>query len=141
MVLTPKPGPRCYDTGALATWRWNGSGPADRRRQVRRRALPRLHHGRRRRTPRRHAKLPEKPRRGETDDPRRSPGGHRRYSRYQLRVAARARELVDHGPPLDAACRIIILEDELQEAMGINAEHRRGEKRTASESPRHDRAH
>jgi DNA-binding transcriptional MerR regulator len=73
-------------------------------------------------------------------DPRRSPGGHRRYSRYQLRVAARARELVDHGIPLDAACRIVILEDQLQEAMRINAEHRRGEKRTASESPRHDRA-
>jgi DNA-binding transcriptional MerR regulator len=56
-------------------------------------------------------------------DPQRSPGGHRRYSRYQLRLAARARELVDHGTPLDAACRIIILEDQLQEAMRINAEH------------------
>jgi hypothetical protein len=38
-----------------------------------------------------------------------SEGGHRRYSRYQLRVAARARELVDGGTALDAACRIIIL--------------------------------
>lgn len=28
--------------------------------------------------------------------PLRSEGGHRRYSRYQLRIAARARELVDH---------------------------------------------
>jgi hypothetical protein len=31
--------------------------------------------------------------------PLRSDGGHRRYSRYQLRIAARARELVDRGTP------------------------------------------
>jgi DNA-binding transcriptional MerR regulator len=48
--------------------------------------------------------------------PQRSAGGHRRYSRRQLRLAQRARELVDHGTALDAACRIIILEDQLQEA-------------------------
>ncbi|MET7279306.1 MerR family transcriptional regulator [Kribbella sp. NPDC005582] len=52
--------------------------------------------------------------------PQRSEGGHRRYSRYQLRIAARARELVDQGTPLDAACRIIILEDQLAEALKIN---------------------
>nr|WP_246508330.1 MerR family transcriptional regulator [Actinocrinis puniceicyclus] len=57
--------------------------------------------------------------------PQRSPGGHRRYSRYQLRIAARARELVDTGTPLDAACRIIILEDQLEEALRINAELRK----------------
>ena len=39
--------------------------------------------------------------------PLRSEGGHRRYSRYQLRIAARARELVDQGTPIDAACRIV----------------------------------
>jgi DNA-binding transcriptional MerR regulator len=50
----------------------------------------------------------------------RSPGGHRRYSRYQLRIAARARELVDHGTPVEAACRIVILEDQLEEARRIN---------------------
>jgi DNA-binding transcriptional MerR regulator len=54
--------------------------------------------------------------------PQRSPGGHRRYSRYQLRIAARARELIAHGTPLDAACRIIILEDQLADAHAINAE-------------------
>ena len=54
--------------------------------------------------------------------PQRSEGGHRRYSRYQLRIAASARELVDHGTALDAACRIIILEDQLAEAHAINAE-------------------
>lgn len=53
-------------------------------------------------------------------DPHRSAGGHRRYSRYQLRLAARARELVDQGTALEAACRIIILEDQLQEALRIN---------------------
>jgi DNA-binding transcriptional MerR regulator len=52
--------------------------------------------------------------------PQRSAGGHRRYSRYQLRLAARARELLDHGTPLDAACRIIILEDQLAEALRLN---------------------
>jgi DNA-binding transcriptional MerR regulator len=54
--------------------------------------------------------------------PQRSDGGHRRYSRYQLRLAARARELVDNGTSLEAACRIIILEDQLAEALRINAE-------------------
>src|SRR5689334_18881427 len=57
--------------------------------------------------------------------PFRSSGGHRRYSRYQLRLAARARELVDQGTPLDAACRIIILEDQLEEALRQNEDHER----------------
>ncbi|UZG55234.1 helix-turn-helix domain-containing protein [Rhodococcus opacus] len=54
--------------------------------------------------------------------PGRSEGGHRRYSRYQLRIAARARELIDQGTALDSACRIIILEDQLAEARRINTE-------------------
>ena len=52
--------------------------------------------------------------------PRRSPGGHRRYSRHQLRIAARVRELVDQGTGLDAACRIVTLEDQLREARELN---------------------
>lgn len=56
--------------------------------------------------------------------PLRSEGGHRRYSRYQLRVAARVRELVDSGTPIDAACRIVILEDQLEEALRLNEELR-----------------
>jgi DNA-binding transcriptional MerR regulator len=66
--------------------------------------------------------------------PQRSAGGHRRYSRYQLRLAQRARDLIDQGTPLDAACRIIILEDQLAEAQRINAElqHDRNER----EAPR-----
>jgi len=55
-------------------------------------------------------------------NPQRSEGGHRRYSRYQLRLAARAREMVDHGTALEAACRIIILEDQLAEAQRLNQE-------------------
>src|SRR3989440_8191015 len=55
--------------------------------------------------------------------PFRSAGGHRRYSRYQLRLAARARDMVDHGTALDAACRIIILEDQLEEALHHNEHH------------------
>src|SRR5690348_1270081 len=57
--------------------------------------------------------------------PFRSSGGHRRYSRYQLRLAARAREMVDEGTALEAACRIIILEDQLEEALRQNREHER----------------
>jgi DNA-binding transcriptional MerR regulator len=57
-------------------------------------------------------------------NPQRSEGGHRRYTRYQLRLAARARELVDQGTALEAACRIIYLEDQLAEALRINDELR-----------------
>ncbi|MEV3907918.1 MerR family transcriptional regulator [Streptomyces canus] len=52
--------------------------------------------------------------------PLRSEGGHRRYSKGQLRIAARARELVDQGTPVEAACRIITLEDRLAEALRLN---------------------
>ncbi|WP_441248313.1 hypothetical protein [Kitasatospora sp. McL0602] len=55
----------------------------------------------------------------------RSDGGHRRYSRYQLRIAMRARDLVDQGTAIDAACRIVILEDQLEEALRINEQLRR----------------
>jgi len=57
-------------------------------------------------------------------EPQRSTGGHRRYSRHQLRLAARARELIDQGTALDAARRIIALEDQLHEAQRINTELR-----------------
>ncbi len=56
--------------------------------------------------------------------PLRSEGGHRRYSRYQLRIAARVRELVDQGTAIDAACRIVILEDQLAEAQRLNQQSR-----------------
>jgi len=56
--------------------------------------------------------------------PQRSAGGHRRYSRHQLRLAARVRELVNQGTPIGAACRIITLEDQLHEAQQRNAERR-----------------
>ena len=57
--------------------------------------------------------------------PFRSAGGHRRYSRHQLRLAARARDMVAQGVALDAACRILILEDRLQEALEQNHRHQR----------------
>lgn len=57
--------------------------------------------------------------------PERSEGGHRRYSRSHLRVAQRARELVDQGTAIDAACRIISLEDQLEGALRLNDELRR----------------
>ena len=64
-------------------------------------------------------------------DPLRSEGGHRRYSRYQLRLAARVREIADQGTPVEAACRIVILEDQLQEALEIN--RRTTEKQAAND--------
>ncbi|WP_329392701.1 MerR family transcriptional regulator [Streptomyces lydicus] len=54
--------------------------------------------------------------------PLRSEGGHRRYSRHQLRLAARARQLVDTGTPIEAACRIINLEGQLEQAQRLNEE-------------------
>ncbi|MFR9730613.1 helix-turn-helix domain-containing protein [Saccharopolyspora sp. MS10] len=56
--------------------------------------------------------------------PARSGGGHRRYSRAQLRRAARVRELVDQGMPVWGACRIIALEDELAEVTAESADDR-----------------
>ena len=50
----------------------------------------------------------------------RSGGGHRRYSRYQIRLAARAREMCDQGTDMASAVRIIILEDQLEEALRHN---------------------
>ena len=59
-------------------------------------------------------------------DATRSEGGHRRYSRYQLRLAARVREIADQGTPVEAACRIVILEDQLAEALELNHQYERG---------------
>lgn len=60
-------------------------------------------------------------------DPLRSEGGHRRYSRYQLRLAARVREIADQGTSVESACRIVILEDQLAEALELNQRYERGE--------------
>jgi MerR family transcriptional regulator/heat shock protein HspR len=45
-----------------------------------------------------------------------SRGRHRRYSRDELDLAARARQVVDDGMTLAAACRIVALEQQLQQA-------------------------
>lgn len=49
-------------------------------------------------------------------DVARSDGGHRRYSRDDLRRADRARQLVDDGIRMDAAVRIVSLEYQLAAA-------------------------
>ena len=49
-------------------------------------------------------------------EPERSDGGHRRYSRHQLQLAVRVRQLLDEGILLAAACRIVTLEDRLEAA-------------------------
>jgi DNA-binding transcriptional MerR regulator len=49
----------------------------------------------------------------------RSDGGHRRYSRDDLRRADRARHLVDDGLRLDAAVRIVSLEYQLAAAQAM----------------------
>jgi MerR family transcriptional regulator, heat shock protein HspR len=48
--------------------------------------------------------------------PHRSPGGHRRYSRSQLTLAARMRGLLDDGHSLASAETIVGLQDELASA-------------------------
>jgi MerR family transcriptional regulator, heat shock protein HspR len=55
-------------------------------------------------------------------DPQRSGGGHRRYSRVQLEIAVRIRQLSDEGINLDAAARIVALQDELEAARARAAE-------------------
>jgi len=61
--------------------------------------------------------------------PMRSAGGHRRYSRRQLEFAARMRALFDDGITLEAAYRIVRLEDELAAARRriaeLESQHRR----------------
>src|SRR5690242_18000926 len=56
-------------------------------------------------------------------NPQRSAGGHRRYSRYQLRLAVRAHQMCEQGTDMAAACRIIILEDQLAEARRHHQSH------------------
>jgi DNA-binding transcriptional MerR regulator len=65
-------------------------------------------------------------------DPTRSGGGHRRYSRYQLRLAARVREIAGQGTSVEAACRIVILEDQLAEAQELNKQYQRRTPGTAA---------
>jgi excisionase family DNA binding protein len=56
--------------------------------------------------------------------PHRSSGGHRRYSRHQLELAARVRELLDAGHPLASAQLIVGLQDDLADARADAAEAR-----------------
>jgi DNA-binding transcriptional MerR regulator len=51
-----------------------------------------------------------------TLQPYRSPGGHRRYSRHQLALAARLRGLLDDGHSLASAETIVGLQDQLADA-------------------------
>jgi MerR family transcriptional regulator, heat shock protein HspR len=55
-------------------------------------------------------------------EPERSGGGHRRYSRRQLAMAIRLRALFDEGLTLEAAQRIVTLQDELASARARIAE-------------------
>ena len=48
--------------------------------------------------------------------PHRSAGGHRRYSRVQLELAVRVRELLDGGHSLASAQVILGLQDDLADA-------------------------
>jgi MerR family transcriptional regulator, heat shock protein HspR len=52
-------------------------------------------------------------------DADRSTGGHRRYSRDDLQLAGRARQLVDGGTRMDDAVRIVSLEYQLSAARAM----------------------
>ena len=62
--------------------------------------------------------------------PQRSPGGHRRYSRHQLQLAARVRVLLDDGHLLSSAQVIVQLQDDLATARS-DADTARGERDAA----------
>jgi MerR family transcriptional regulator, heat shock protein HspR len=53
--------------------------------------------------------------------PQRTAGGRRRYSRRQLALAARIRELIDQGHTVAAARRILDLEDDLAAERALTA--------------------
>jgi MerR family transcriptional regulator/heat shock protein HspR len=65
--------------------------------------------------------------------PERSEGGRRRYTRRQLALAARIRELFDQGHTLAAALRILALEDDLADERGLTARLR--ERLAVQDSP------
>jgi MerR family transcriptional regulator/heat shock protein HspR len=72
-------------------------------------------------------------------EPYRSMGGHRRFSRHHLRMAARVRQLLDEGLPLTAAGRIVLLEDRLaaahQRIAELGGEHRTDVPQQAPRAP------
>lgn len=57
--------------------------------------------------------------------PRRSSGGHRRYTRRQLAFAWRIRELFDEGHNLASSLRILALQDDLAAERAVTARLRR----------------
>jgi excisionase family DNA binding protein len=67
-------------------------------------------------------------------EPHRSSGGHRRYSRAQLGLAARLRELLDDGHTLSSAGVILALQDELADARA-DADRLRTERDRARPAP------
>ncbi len=56
--------------------------------------------------------------------PERTEGWRRRYTRRQLALAARIRELFDQGHTLAAALRILALEDDLADERALTAQLR-----------------
>jgi MerR family transcriptional regulator/heat shock protein HspR len=62
-------------------------------------------------------------------------GGHRRYSRHQLELAARVRGLLDDGHLLGSAQVIVQLQDDLAEAAG-DRDTARAERDTARQQLR-----
>ena len=68
-------------------------------------------------------------------EPHRSSGGHRRYSREQLELAARVRGLLDDGHSLASAEVIVGLQDELATARAVAAELRAQSGEGGSKTP------
>lgn len=74
--------------------------------------------------------------------PHRSSGGHRRYSRRQLALAARMRELFNEGMTLEAAARIVGLQDQLDSAHAqLDTAHARIDELETHHRGRLDRPH
>ena len=72
--------------------------------------------------------------------PHRSAGGHRRYSRQQLALAARMRGLLDDGHSLASAETIVDLQDQLADARADAAALRSDVDRLRGGGPRPEEA-
>ena len=72
--------------------------------------------------------------------PQRSAGNHRRYTRRELALALRIRELFDQGPTMASALRIVSLEDDLaaERAPTASLDRRLGRRRRGGQDPQQD---
>ncbi|MFE1050621.1 hypothetical protein ACFW5S_33555 [Streptomyces olivaceus] len=75
--------------------------------------------------------LPTGPSRATSRTARKRPAVAQRHSATEAEPEPQLVNEANHGTSIEAACRIIILEDQLEEAQRINAEYRRAAESSA----------